>query len=182
MILGIDEVGRGPLAGPVVACACLVDDAADTVEGVGDSKKLSKSKIYSLDKILTAKYKYGIGSASVSEIDELNILEATKLAMYRAEEGVNHNARRILVDGNMKFTDTRFESVIKGDSLVYAISCASIIAKAFRDRLMIELSKEYSDYEWHKNAGYGTKNHIAAIKKLGPTPLHRKKFISQIIG
>ncbi len=179
-IVGIDEVGRGPLAGPVVACACLADDIRK-ICGVTDSKKLPKSKIFEIDKIITQKYPYGIGIASVEEIDEMNILNATKLAMQRAEENINHTSEKIFVDGNMKFDDTRFISVIKGDLSIYAISCASIIAKAFRDRLMNTLDKDYPDYKWSTNAGYGTKHHIEAIRKFGPTIHHRKSFIKKFI-
>ncbi|MDX1916716.1 MAG: ribonuclease HII [Rickettsiaceae bacterium] len=182
IIIGIDEVGRGSLVGPVVACACLLDDLSPKIPDVRDSKLISKSKIYKLAKTLAGQYKYGIGIASVQEIDEINILEATKLAIKRAEENLKpHNAEKILIDGNINHEDSRFESIPKGDNLIYAISCASIIAKEYRDRLMRELALEYSIYGWEKNAGYGSKAHIEAIKLHGISPHHRKKFISKIV-
>ena len=175
-VAGIDEAGRGPLAGPVVAAAVIVDHN-HIIDGINDSKKLSASKREKLYDLITANYTFGIGEASVREIDEINILEATKLACIRAAEKLSAKPHVVLVDGNMKFDDPRYKSIIKGDTLSISIAAASIIAKVHRDRLMVELAQEHPHYLWHKNSGYGTAEHIAAIREYGITKHHRAKFV-----
>ena len=175
IIAGIDEAGRGPLAGPVVAAAVIINDVI--IDGINDSKKLSASKREKLYDMITANYTFGMGEASVEEIDAINILEATKLACIRAEENLSTKPHIVLVDGNMKFADSRYKSIIKGDNLSISIAAASILAKVHRDRMMLALSKEYPQYLWHKNSGYGTAMHIDAIRVHGPTRHHRVKFI-----
>lgn len=179
IVAGIDEVGRGPLSGPVVAAAVIIDPEIE-IDNIKDSKKLSEKKRDLIASKIKENYAFGIGEASVSEIDELNILNATKLAMIRAFEALPKEPDIALVDGNMKFDDDRFKSVVKGDNISKSIAAASIIAKVHRDSIMKELSIIHPEYGWEKNAGYGTKMHIDAIKKCGPTPYHRSKFISKI--
>lgn len=176
IVAGIDEAGRGPLAGPVVAAAVVINRDI-LIDGIDDSKKLSKFKRETLYQAITENYIFGIGEASVQEIDAINILEATKLACNRAAEALSTIPHIILVDGNMKFTDSRYKSIIKGDTLSLSIAAASIIAKVHRDKIMSNLAEEYPEYMWHKNSGYGTKEHIAALIANGPTTHHRKKFI-----
>ncbi len=176
LVAGIDEAGRGPLAGPVVAAAVIVNHDI-IIDGINDSKKLSVAKREKLYDLITANYTFGIGEASVQEIDEINILEATKFACIRAAEKLDNRPHIVLVDGNMKFDDTRYKSIIKGDTLSISIAAASIIAKVHRDRLMVELAKEHPAYLWHKNSGYGTVEHIAAIREYGVTKHHRAKFV-----
>ncbi|MDX1924194.1 MAG: ribonuclease HII [Rickettsiaceae bacterium] len=180
LVVGIDEVGRGPLAGPLIACACIINEDDAKIDDVMDSKKLSKTKRAAIALLLQEKYEFGIGSSSVEEIDELNILNATKLAIIRAEAALKQRTQIVLVDGDMKFEDERFCSIVKGDEKIYAISCASIIAKEYRDKLMQNLSEEYPRYDWANNAGYGTKAHIDALRLYGPTPHHRRLFIRKI--
>ncbi|MBN8827503.1 MAG: ribonuclease HII [Sphingobacteriia bacterium] len=176
-VIGIDEAGRGPWAGPVVACALLYSDKIP--ENVNDSKQLSEVAREKLYPLLLQNCAYGIGEASVDEIDELNILNATKLAMVRAYENLGKTANIILVDGNMvpKFPNNALsEFVIQGDSKVKAIAAASIIAKVYRDRLMYKLHNDFPEYNWASNKGYGTKAQIEAIEKYGITIHHRKSF------
>ena len=180
-VAGIDEAGRGPLAGPVVAASVIVNHNI-MIDGINDSKKLSAAKRERLYDLITTHYIFGIGEASVQEIDEINILEATKLACMRAAEKLSTKPCIVLVDGNMKFDDSRYKSIIKGDTLSISIAAASIIAKVHRDRLMVELSKEHPQYLWHKNSGYGTAEHIAAIGKYGVTKYHRTKFVRGFVG
>ena len=179
IVAGIDEAGRGPLCGPVVAAAVIVKPDI-IIDGIDDSKKLSKTKRESLYELITSNYSFGIGQASVQEIDEINILEATKLACVRAAKALPTEPHIILVDGNMKFPDERYKSIIKGDTLSISIAAASIIAKVYRDDLMAKLSLEYPEYLWAKNSGYGTQEHIQAIKEHGATKHHRQKFIRNI--
>lgn len=175
IIVGIDEAGRGPLAGPVVAAAVIMPI---TIEEVKDSKKLSAIKREKLFEQIIKLSKYGIGIASVEEVDEINILQATMLAMKRSYEQLNLVADLVLIDGNKapKLNCIDFQTIIKGDDLVPIISTASILAKVTRDRLMNELAKEYPQYLWSKNSGYGTKEHLEAIKKYGITKHHRLTF------
>ncbi len=175
IIAGVDEAGRGPLMGPVFACAVIIDQNK-IIDGIKDSKKLSPSKREKLYDAITSQYEYAIGIAESYEIDELNILEATKLACKRAVASLKTIPKIVLVDGNMKFQDSRFKSIIKGDDISLSIAAASIIAKVSRDKLINNLSLEFPDYEWDKNKGYGTKKHIEAIKKFGLTIHHRKSF------
>ena len=180
IVAGIDEAGRGPLAGPVVAAAVIVNQEI-VIEGINDSKKLSAAKREKLYDLIIEHYTFGIGEASVEEIDEINILEATKLACIRAAEKLSIMPDIVLVDGNMKFADNRYKSIIKGDALSISIAAASILAKVHRDRMMAELAKEHPQYLWQKNSGYGTARHIAAIKEHGPVRHHRSKFIRAFV-
>jgi ribonuclease HII len=179
IVAGVDEVGRGPLAGPVVAAAVIVDPLIH-IDDIKDSKKLSAKKRESISKQIKLHYKYAIGEASVSEIEELNILNATKLAITRAVKNLPLVPDIVLVDGNMKFDDIKFKSIVKGDNISKSIAAASIVAKVYRDVAMGLLAVKYPEYGWEKNVGYGTSMHIAAIKKHGPTIYHRSKFISKI--
>ncbi len=181
-ICGIDEAGRGPWAGPVVAGAVIFPNLRideKLAAELDDSKKLSAAKRENLfDMLQNSGAFIGVGQASVSEIDNLNILQATFLAMKRALESIKDvKADFALIDGNK--TPALYcpcRAVIKGDSLSLSISAASIIAKVTRDRIMTELAKEYPEYAWNKNAGYGTKAHITALEKYGITPHHRKTY------
>lgn len=176
-ICGIDEVGRGPLAGPVVTCAVIMD-LTKLVDGVDDSKKLSakkREKFY--DEIIDSSLAYSITEISEKEIDEINILNATKKCMLQSVANLDIKPDVLLIDAVKLNTDIPQLSVIKGDALSYTIGCASILAKVYRDRLMAEYDKIYPQYNFKKNAGYGTKEHITAIKEIGPCPIHRKTFI-----
>ena len=175
IIAGVDEAGRGPLAGPVVAAAVIVDQQ-NIIGGIRDSKKIPKKKREELYGKITANYLWSVGIVSSAEIDEINILQATKKACRMAVSSMETRAELVLVDGNMKFDDERFYSIIKGDDKSMSIAAASIIAKVTRDRIMEELSQEFSAYKWHKNSGYGTKDHINAILQNGRTSHHRKSF------
>ncbi len=175
IVAGIDEAGRGPLVGPVFAAAVIIDPD-HIIDGINDSKKLSAKKRETLFEEIIKYYQYGIGSASASEIDEINILEATKLACMRAASDLPIRPDIILVDGNMKFNDPSYVSIIKGDTLSLSIAAASIIAKVTRDHFMQDLSEQFPGYSWQQNKGYGTKAHIEAITKLGLTEHHRRSF------
>ena len=177
-VLGVDEVGRGCLAGPVYASAVILNHR-DSDHELTDSKKLSeKQRTYWFDKI-TAEHQVGIGFASVEEIEKFNILQASFLAMKRAVQNLKIENGIILVDGHMKIPGLQnFEqhAVVKGDLVLAPISAASIVAKVTRDSLMKELSKEYPDYGFEVHKGYATETHRHAIQKKGITPLHRKTF------
>lgn len=175
MIAGVDEAGRGPLAGPVVAAAVIL--CPDGIEGLDDSKKLSAKRRAELEALILARCIVGIGMASVEEIDRINILQATFLAMTRAVEALPHVPAHVLVDGNClpKWTYSA-EAIIGGDALHPCISAASIIAKEHRDRIMVTADSEYPGYGWASNKGYGAAIHMAALKEKGPTPLHRRSF------
>lgn len=175
IIAGIDEAGRGPLAGPVVAAAVIVDQN-NIIEGIRDSKKIAKKKREDLYDKITSNYQWSVGIVSPGEIDEINILEATKKACEIAAASINIKPEIVLVDGNMKFSDSRFHSVVKGDDKSISIAAASIIAKVTRDRIMDQLSSEFPEYKWYKNSGYGTKDHINIIIEKGRTIHHRKSF------
>jgi len=176
IIAGVDEAGRGPLAGPVVAAAVILPNNHNII-GLDDSKKLSSKKRNALEQQIIEQCDYALGIAQPEEIDDINILQATLISMKRAVDGLKQKPHHILVDGN-KLPDWEYsaKSVIGGDALHANISAASIIAKEYRDRLMIEVDKEYPEYGWVSNKGYGSKTHIEAIKKFGPTPYHRKSF------
>ena len=179
---GIDEAGRGPLAGDVYAAAVVFDN--DTfIEGVNDSKKLSAKKRETLfDEIINKAKAYCIATASVEEIAELNILNATMLAMKRAYDGLNLKCDLALVDGNRQPSlDCECKTVIKGDATSASIAAASILAKVARDRYMTEMAKLYPQYGFEKHAGYGTKAHTEAIIKYGPCPIHRELFLRKIL-
>lgn len=180
-ICGIDEAGRGPLAGPVYAASVILPKDLE-ISGLNDSKKLTAKKREELFEIIKEKaVAYGIGFATEKEIDEINILQATFLAMHRAYENMNYNAEKIMVDGNRdpKF-DIETELVIKGDSKIAAISAASILAKVSRDHFMDEIDKKYPQYGFSKHKGYGTKMHYDAIKKYGVLPIHRRSFLKNV--
>ena len=177
MLAGIDEAGRGPLAGPVVA-ACVYLEPSVWIEGINDSKKLSESKREALYHQLmnTQGVHYGVGEASSSEIDEINILQATHLAMKRAYENLNKKIDYVLVDGLYLPLDVPSEKIIKGDAKSYFIASASIIAKVTRDQIMKTLDEKYPQYGFKKHKGYGTKAHRNALDKHGPCIEHRKTF------
>ena len=175
VVAGVDEAGRGPLAGPVVAAAVIIDQN-NLIEGIKDSKKLSKNKREELYVKITQNYVWSIGIVVPKEIDEINILEATKKACVLAVEGLIKEPSVVIVDGNMKFSDQRFVSYIKGDDRSISIAAASIIAKVTRDRMMALLHQEFPYYFWAKNSGYGTKEHISAIEKYGSSIHHRLSF------
>ena len=178
-IAGVDEVGRGPLAGPVVCAAVIMPlEKNQLVEGVDDSKKLSEKKREQLaEEIKNLALCYTIIEIDEQTIDEINILEATKLGMKRALETLEIPPDTVLTDGNMTL-DVSFpqRSVIHGDALSYSIGAASIIAKVYRDHLMDEYAKTYPQYAFEKNKGYGTAAHIAGIKEYGLCPIHRRTF------
>ena len=178
-IAGVDEVGRGPLAGPVVCAAVIMPlDEASIIVGIDDSKKLSAKKREELaEKIKKAALCYTIVEVDEKTIDEINILEATKQGMKQAIETLSITPQKILTDGNMTI-DTALpqQSVIGGDALSYSIGAASIIAKVYRDALMDEYAKTYPHYAFEKNKGYGTAAHIQGIKEHGLCPIHRKTF------
>ena len=178
-IVGVDEVGRGPLAGPVVCAAVVMPlDEADLIVGVDDSKKLSAKKREQLSEIIKEKaIAYTVYEVSEKIIDEINILEATKLGMKKAVEGLSVTPDVVLTDGNMTI-DVSFPqtSIVKGDALSYSIGAASIVAKVHRDALMDEYAKEYPAYAFDSNKGYGTAAHIQAIKEQGLCPIHRRTF------
>jgi ribonuclease HII len=174
---GVDEAGRGPLAGPVVAAAVILDDL-NPILGLADSKKLSASKRERLyDEIRAKALCCSIAEATVEEIDTLNILQATMLAMRRAVEGLRLKPAKVLVDGNrLPVLDVLAEAIVKGDSKVQAISAASILAKVHRDRWCQELHAQYPQYGFDAHKGYGTAAHLQALKEHGATPWHRKSF------
>ena len=175
-VAGVDEVGRGPLAGPVVAAAVIID-INNIPNEINDSKRLSKKKREEISNEIIKYSIYSIAEASVEEIDQINILQASLLAMKRAIEGLSKKPKTVLVDGKFKpKTNLPTHTIVKGDSKSLAIAASSIVAKVYRDNLMTDLSKKYPEYLWNKNAGYGTKEHLLAIKKCGITPIHRKSF------
>lgn len=187
-ILGVDEAGRGPLAGPVVAAAVKIHQYHDFFEMINDSKKLSEKKREELfDKILTC-CDVGVGIASVEEIDEVNILEATFIAMNRAIEDVSKNSDvtfdTVLVDGNklIKKYDGKQEFLVKGDAKSLSIAAASIIAKVTRDRIMLKFAEIYPEYHFEKHKGYGTKLHREILLEKGVLPIHRKTFLKKILS
>lgn len=177
-VCGIDEAGRGPLCGPVVAAACILPVNAD-IPRLNDSKKLSpKVRMELFEKIKETAIAYSIGYGTVEEIDSINILEATLLAMRRAVEGLSVKPDYLLVDGNIfRDFDTPGESVVKGDAISSSIAAASILAKVTRDILCDELDALYPGYGIQQHKGYGTKAHMDALRRLGPSPCHRKQFI-----
>lgn len=177
IIAGVDEVGRGPLAGPVVSAAVIFTDRDTVIDGINDSKKLTPKCRQVLYEKITSVAKFGIGMASVEEIDSYNILQATKLSMKRALVNLDLELDYVLVDGNQPpKVKWQTKSVVNGDSLSISIAAASIIAKVTRDRLMQELHNKHPVYNWYKNKGYGTKEHLSAIGIYGITEHHRKNF------
>lgn len=177
LIAGIDEAGRGPLAGPLV-CACVIMPKTDLIEDIDDSKKLSAKKRECLfDKITEKAIAYSIIEIDEKTIDEINILNATKLGMKKALEGLSVVPELVLTDAVRIETDIPQQNIIHGDGLSYNIAAASILAKVYRDRLMQKLSLSYPQYLFAQHKGYGTKQHIENLKKYGPCPHHRKTFI-----
>lgn len=177
LLAGVDEVGRGPLAGPVVTAAVILDPVKP-IEGLGDSKKLSEKKREELADIIKQRaIAWALGRAEVEEIDELNILHATMLAMQRAVAALDPQPEHALIDGNRcPELPCTSEAVVKGDSRVPVIAAASILAKVSRDREMVELDARYPGYGLANHKGYPTKLHIEALKELGVTPIHRRSF------
>ncbi|MCH2249171.1 MAG: ribonuclease HII [Cognatishimia sp.] len=177
VVAGVDEVGRGPLAGPVMAAAVILHP--DRIpEGLNDSKKLSKKRREALYEQILEVADVGFGEASVAEIDEINILRASHLAMVRAVQDLSERPDYVLVDGKMIpcGLNIRAEGVVKGDTKSVSISAASIVAKIRRDRLMESLAQQFPGYGWERNMGYPTKEHKSALVSLGITPHHRRSF------
>ncbi len=184
VVCGIDEAGRGPLAGPVHAAAVILPIGLE-IEGLNDSKKLTEKKREQLFDVICEKaIDYSIGIATEKEIDEINILNATFLAMHRAVEGLKIKPDYALIDGNQypKIPFVTEETVVKGDAKSMSIAAASILAKVSRDRFMLEKAKEYPEYCFEKHKGYGTKVHYEAIKEFGPSPIHRMTFLKKFYG
>lgn len=183
LIGGIDEAGRGPLAGPVVvACAVMPKDSM--IEGVNDSKKISERKREKLyDEIIESAISYEVGIIDQNTIDDINILNATKLGLTTAVRGLNVRPEIILVDAltNIDTCQIKYQSIIKGDAKCYSIACASIIAKVTRDRIMRQWDEIYPQYGFAKHKGYGTAEHIQAIHEYGLCPLHRHSFVKNIL-
>ena len=182
IICGVDEAGRGPLAGPVFAAAVVLPEG-HIIEGVNDSKKLSEKKRDMLyDKIIEECVSYAVGTASEKEIDEINILQATFLAMKRAVDGLEIKPDIALVDGNrVPPLDCDVETIVKGDGKSASIAAASIIAKVSRDRYMLELAKQYPQYEFERHKGYPTKLHYEKIYEHGISDVHRKSFLKKVL-
>ena len=182
-LAGVDEAGRGPLAGPVVAAA-VVFSKNTFIKGVNDSKQLTENQREDLyDKIISKALTYAVSVIDHDIIDEVNILNATLLGMQQAVDGLTIKPDLILVDGNRVFkSDVTVIPIIKGDSKSFSIAAASILAKVTRDRLMKNLSEKYPDYLWEQNKGYPTKQHRDVIMKIGPSPLHRKTFLKNILS
>ncbi len=176
-IAGVDEVGRGPLAGPVVAAAVVLNPE-NIPAGLNDSKKLTAKRREALHDLIMETADVSIAQASVAEIDEHNILRASHIAMVRAVAGLTCAPDHILIDGNMTPRDLTIssETIVKGDALSVSISAASIIAKLWRDRHMVDLAQQYPDYGWDRNAGYPTAQHKLALEQFGVTPHHRRSF------
>jgi ribonuclease HII len=185
LIAGVDEAGRGPLAGPVVAAAVILDDL-HPIKGLADSKKLTALQRERLfDEIRGTALCFSVAQASVQEIDELNILQATLLAMRRAVEGLRLPPKLVLVDGNrLPVLPMRAEAIVQGDDKVAAISAASILAKVTRDRWCLELDQQYPAYGFAKHKGYGTAEHLVALQAHGPCGAHRASFrpVAELLG
>ena len=186
IVIGVDEAGRGPLAGNVVAAAAILKKYSNDLDEINDSKKLTEKKREKLFDVIMESFYIGVGEATPEEIDEINILNATFLAMRRALENLKKQCSTdylVLVDGNFKIREYEGEQefVIKGDAKSLSIAAASIIAKVTRDREMIEEGKKYPEYKFEKHKGYGTKLHKEKLLELGVLPIHRKSFLNKII-
>lgn len=184
IIIGVDEAGRGPLAGPVVAASIIVPRNLNLPE-LNDSKKLTAKKRESLYKILIENCQFAISEVCHKQIDEINILQATRKAIKEAVkelQSVTNQDSTALIDGNMTFNNFSYKSIVKGDSLSVSIAAASVIAKVHRDNLMVELDKIYPQYGFAIHKGYGTKVHIEALKKFGPCPIHRASFLKKLLS
>lgn len=177
VIAGVDEVGRGPWAGPVTACAVVLDPA-NIPDGLNDSKKLSAARRAAMARDILASAAVSVAHASVAEIDRLNILQASLLAMRRAIGGLPRAAQFALIDGNRIPADLPCpaEAIVKGDGISCSIAAASIVAKVTRDEIMVALAQQFPGYGWEQNAGYGTKLHQQGLRNLGVTPHHRRSF------
>lgn len=183
-ICGVDEAGRGPLAGPVCAAAVILPEGA-VIEGLDDSKKLTEKKREKLyDVIKETAVAYSVAYGTLEEIETVNILEATYLAMNRAIEGLNVKPDFALIDGNRAPRGIKIpcETIVKGDSKSMSVAAASVLAKVTRDRLMLEYDKKYPEYNFKKHKGYGTKEHTELIKQYGPCEIHRLSFLKNILG
>ncbi len=183
VICGVDEAGRGPLAGDVYAAAVVLDD--DTlIDYLNDSKKISESRREKLyDEIIGRAKAYCIATATVEEIDRLNILEATMLAMHRAVEGLGVKPDMAMIDGNrLPVLDCPAQCVIKGDATSASIAAASVLAKVARDRYMKEIAERYPQYGFEQHKGYGTAMHCEMLRKYGPSEVHRRTFLKKILG
>lgn len=183
-ICGVDEAGRGPLAGPVCAAAVILPEGA-VIEGLDDSKKLTEKKRERLyDIIKETAVAYNVAYGTLEEIETVNILEATYLAMNRAIEGLNVKPDFALIDGNRVPRGIKIpcETIVKGDSKSMSVAAASVLAKVTRDRLMLEYDKKYPEYNFKKHKGYGTKEHTELIKQYGPCEIHRLSFLKNILG
>jgi ribonuclease HII len=176
-VAGVDEVGRGPLAGPVTAAAVVLD-AQRIPDGLNDSKKLSANQRESLFDVIVASATVSVGHASVEEIDSINILRASHLAMERAVAGLVLQCEYLLIDGNIlpRGLTKPAEAIVRGDGRSLSIAAASIVAKVTRDRIMVELAQQHPGYGWETNVGYPSKSHISALQNLGVTPHHRRSF------
>ena len=185
LMAGVDEAGRGPLAGPVFAAAVILDDLLP-IQGLADSKKLTPKKREHLYEIIKAQALcFCVATASVEEIDQLNILQATLLAMQRAVKGLRLKPSKVLVDGNrLPVLDIRAEAIVKGDSTVPSISAASILAKVERDRWCVEVDAQFPNYGFLTHKGYGTQMHLRALQEHGPCVLHRRSFapVAKLLG
>lgn len=183
IICGVDEAGRGPLAGPVYAAAVILPSDC-VIEGLNDSKKLTEKKREALfDEIKEKALAYGIASADEKEIDEINILNTTFLAMKRAIDSLSVKPDLALIDGNQKpHTDIEEVTVIKGDAKSMSIAAASVLAKVSRDRFMLEMAEKYPQYEFARHKGYGTKLHYEKIAQYGVCDIHRRTFLKKILG
>jgi len=181
-LAGVDEAGRGPLAGPVVAAAVIFEKKTN-IKGVNDSKQLTEKQREELfDKIISKALAYSISIIDHFVIDEINILKASMMAMKKAVDELKIKPDLILVDGNRKFqSDIPVVTIVKGDSKSFSIAAASILAKVTRDRLMKKLAVQYPVYLWEQNKGYPTRQHREIIKVIGPSPLHRKSFLKNIL-
>lgn len=180
-ICGVDEVGRGPLAGPVT-CTAVIMPLDDLIQGVNDSKKVSKNKRIKLyDVIMEKAIAVNTVSYDNHQIDEMNILEATKSCMRDAIMGLSVKPDIVLVDALKLDIPYKTMGIIKGDALSYSIASASIVAKVTRDKFMFEMAEKHPEYDFQNNVGYGTAKHIAALKEFGPTPIHRKTFIKNFV-
>lgn len=183
-VCGVDEAGRGPLAGPVYAAAVILPENCE-IEGLNDSKKLTEKKREQLFDIITeVAVAYCVASATVDEIESVNILNATYLAMNRAINGLKIKADYALIDGNRVPKEIKIpcETVVKGDAKSYSIAAASVLAKVSRDRYIVGLDEAYPQYNFKKHKGYGTKEHIDALIKYGPCEIHRPSFLTKILG
>ena len=185
LVAGVDEAGRGPLAGPVFAAAVILDDLLP-IKGLADSKKLTPKKREHLYEIIKAQALcFCVATASVEEIDQLNILQATLLAMQRAVKGLRLKPSKVLVDGNrLPVLDIRAEAIVKGDSTVPSISAASILAKVERDRWCVVVDAQFPNYGFLTHKGYGTQMHLRALQEHGPCVLHRRSFapVAKLLG